>query len=158
TGSAMGGMGTETATSPQDFVQKVAMSNLYEVQAAKAVLTKPGIDAKVKDFAQKMVTAHTDATKELKTTATAENLTVPTSLDADHQTMIDQIKAATGTGAGKVYIDQQVDAHQQALSLLQSYASSGDDAKLKQVAQNMTPTVQEHLNDAKSLQSSTSTS
>ncbi len=126
---------------------------MYEIAASKALLAKSGVAKNVRDFAQMMITAHTDSTNQLKTIAASEKLSLPSGVDATHQAEIDQINAADAAQASTLYLQQQTDAHQQALQLLQNYSSSGDDAALKQFAQNIQPTVQSHLDSAKALQS-----
>ena len=52
------------APSTPDFIQKAAMSDMYEVQAGKLAAEKGQSDA-VKQFGQQMVDAHTKTTEEL---------------------------------------------------------------------------------------------
>jgi putative membrane protein len=68
------------APSTPDFVQQVAMSDLYEVEAGKIAAAKGQSDA-VKQFGQHMVEAHAQTTAELKGVVEAEKIDValPTS-------------------------------------------------------------------------------
>jgi predicted outer membrane protein len=68
------------APSTPDFVQQVAMSDLYEVDAGKIAAAKGQSDA-VKQFGQHMVEAHAQTTAELKGVVEAEKIDValPTS-------------------------------------------------------------------------------
>jgi putative membrane protein len=52
------------APSTAEFVQKSAMSDMYEVQAGKLAAEKGQADV-VKQFGQQMVDAHTKTTEEL---------------------------------------------------------------------------------------------
>ena len=71
-----------------EFIQKVAMSDMYEVQAGKLAAEKGQSDA-VKQFSQQMVDAHTKTTDELMGIVKAKSIKVdlPTKLDAKHQTL-----------------------------------------------------------------------
>lgn len=142
------------APSTSDFVQKTAMSDMYEVQAGKLAAEKGQSDA-VKQFGQQMVDAHTKTTEELTGIVKTKNIKVdpPTKLDAKHQKLIDDLNSATADNFDKAYAKQQVDAHQEAVDLFKKYAASGDDADVKQFAEKTLPTIQHHLDEAKKLPS-----
>lgn len=145
------------APSTQSFVEKAAMSDLYEITAGKIAAQKGQSDA-VKQFGQHMVEAHSQTTEELKGIVASEkiNVTPPTQLDSKHQGLIDNLNAATGPDFDKTYLKQQVDAHEEALSLFQKYAKKGDDAAVKAFAQKTAPVIKQHLDEAKKLEGGTS--
>ena len=138
------------APSTTDFVQKAAMSDLYEVEAGK-IASQKGQSAPVKGFGQMMVAAHSKTTEELGGIVASEKikLDLPSKLDAKHQKLIDDLNAADDFD--KTYAKQQVDGHQEAVDLFDSYAKKGDNAALKQFAQKTLPVIQEHLAEAKKL-------
>jgi putative membrane protein len=140
------------APSTADFVQKAAMSDMYEVQAGKLATEKGQSDA-VKQFAQQMVDAHTKTTEELTGIVKTKNVKVdlPTKLDAKHQKLIDDLNGAPAKDFDKTYANQQVDAHQEAVHLFKKYAAKGDDADVKQFAEKTLPTIEHHLDEAKKL-------
>jgi putative membrane protein len=148
---ALAGCGAPSTT---DFVQKAAMSDMYEVQAGKLAAEKGQSDA-VKQFAQQMVDAHTKTTEELTGIVKTKNIKVdlPANLDAKHQKLIDDLNSASAQDFDKTYAKQQVDAHQEAVNLFKKYASQGDDADVKQFAQKTLPTIEHHLEGAKKLPS-----
>lgn len=140
------------APSTADFVQKAAMSDMYEVEAGKIAGAKGQSDA-VKQFGQHMVDAHSKTTEELKGIVEAENLKVelPSALDSAHQKLIDDLNAAQGPDFDKVYAKQQVDGHQDAVKLFKRYSEKGDNKALKDFAAKTLPTIEQHLADAKKL-------
>jgi putative membrane protein len=140
------------APTTPDFVQKVAMSDMYEVQAGKIASEKGQSDA-VKQFAQQMVDAHTKTTEELTGIVKTKNIKadLPAKLDAKHQKLIDDLNNASAQDFDKTYASQQVDAHQEAVNLFKKYASQGDDADVKQFAEKTLPTIEQHLEEAKKL-------
>ena len=142
------------APSTSDFVQKAAMSDMYEVQAGKLAAEKGKSDA-VKQFGQKMVDAHTKTTDELTGILKTKDIKVdpPTKLDAKNQKLIDDLNSATADNFDKAYAKQQVDAHQEAVALFKKYAASGDNPDVKQFAEKTLPTIQHHLDEAKKLPS-----
>jgi putative membrane protein len=140
------------APSTSSFVQKAAMSDMYEIEAGKIASQKGKSDA-VKQFGQQMVDAHSKTTDELKGIVQSEKLDVdlPTKLDDSHQSMIDALNKASADDFDKTYAKQQVDAHQEAVDLFKSYSKDGDNASLKQFATKTLPVIQEHLEMAKKL-------
>ena len=76
---------------------------------------------------------------------------LPTKFDSKHQKLIDDLTAATGADFDKTYAKQQVDGHEEAVKLFDSYAKDGDNASLKQFAQKTLPVIQDHLTEAKKL-------
>jgi putative membrane protein len=140
------------APSASDFVQKVAMSDMYEVEAGK-IANQKGQSPQVKGFGQMMVEAHSKTTEDLKSIIANEKLKVelPTKFDSKHQKLIDDLAAASDADFDKTYAKQQVDGHEDAVKLFESYAKDGDNASLKQFAQKTLPVIQEHLTEAKKL-------
>ena len=141
------------APSTPDFVQKAAMSDMYEVQAGKLAADKGQSDA-VKQFGQQMVDAHSKTTEELtEKIVKNKNIKVdlPPKLDAPHQKLIDDLNSVSAQDFDKTYADKQVDAHKEAVDLFKKYASKGDDPDVKQFAEKTLPTIEHHLEDAKKL-------
>lgn len=140
------------APSTPDFVQQVAMSDLYEVEAGKIAAAKGQSEA-VKQFGKHMVEAHAQITAELKGVVDAEKIdvTLPTALDDKHQLMIDDLNAAHEGDFDKTYAKQQVSAHEKAVDLFSKYADKGDDAVVKAFAEKTLPVIKQHLEEAKKL-------
>jgi putative membrane protein len=140
------------APSTSEFVQKAAMSDMYEVAAGKIAATK-GQSAAVKLFGQHMTEAHSQTTAELTEILASEKIDVqlPSKLDATHQGLIDDLNGAKETDFDKTYASQQIDAHKQSISLFQKYGERGDNAALKAFAAKTLPVIKTHLEDAKKL-------
>ena len=134
------------------FVSNASQSDMYEVQAAQIAQTRSK-NAEVKAFAKMMATAHTAMMNEMKPLVMAANEKPADKLDERRQGFIDNLKGATDANFDKTYIDQQVAAHGEALTLMQGYAdAAGGDAGLKAGAAKATPKVQIHLDKAKAIQ------
>jgi putative membrane protein len=140
--------------STPDFVAKVAVSDMYEVQAGKLAAEKGQSEA-IKSFGQQMVEAHTKTSEELLQIVKSKDrkINVPASLDAKHEKMLSNLKDASPEDFDETYAEQQVDAHQNAVDVFEDYASSGDDPELKQFAGKTLPVIKHHLEDAKKLPS-----
>src|SRR6476620_8094067 len=83
--------------STQDFVNKVAVSDMFEIQSSHIALAKQA-DADTKPFAEKMIQDHQKTSSELKALVEGSmvKLTLPASLDSEHQKMLDELNAKSG--------------------------------------------------------------
>jgi putative membrane protein len=129
------------------YVANAAQADWYEVEAGKMAQTR-GKAADVKAFGKMMADGHTATTAEMKPLAAAAGQTPPITLDERRQGLLDNLKAASDADFDRVYVDQQVAAHEEALSLHSGYAANGDNAGLKAFAAKTAPVVQMHLDKA----------
>ncbi len=137
--------GATGAMSANDFVQKVAVSDMFEIQSSQLALDKKA-DRDTKPFAQKMMKDHKKTTNELKALLKKANVQaqLPTTLDAEHQAKLDQLKGLSGREFDVAYDRMQMEAHQQAISLFEGYAQGGDNPQLKQWAAKTLPALKMH--------------
>lgn len=135
-----------------DFVAKAAASDMYEIQVAKLAQTR-ATSAEVKKFAGQMIADHTKSTEALKKAIadSGQAITPPAVLPDDLQDKLDDLTKVDAKDFDKNYMDNQVDAHQAALDLLQRYAQDGDVAQIKAFAAATAPTVQGHLDMARKI-------
>jgi putative membrane protein len=142
----------ESAASAQDFVNKVALSDMFEIQSSQLALSKQP-DKDTKPFAQRMVTDHQKTSKELKQMVDGGKVkaTLPSALDTDHRKMLDDLKAKSGKDFDQSYDQIQVKAHQDAVALFKAYATGGDDPELKKWAAKTLPHLERHLTMAQKL-------
>lgn len=137
--------------SAEDFVKKASVSNLFEIQSSELALERAK-DPEVKQFAQQMIDDHTKASNNLKTSlqnTKIEKDAVATNLDAEHQTKLSDLRDEEGDAFDQKYLDLQVKAHDEAVTLFRNFAENGDDKTLKQFATATLPTLemhQEHVN------------
>lgn len=135
--------------STADFVQEAAMSDVFEIESSK--LARDKADPATKDFADHMVEDHTKTSEELKTTASQANVPVPAALNGSLASKLDKLKNAQGADFTKLYLDDQVSAHKDAVSLFERYGKSGENPMLKAWALKTLPTLQRHLDMAQAL-------
>lgn len=133
------------------FAENAARSDMYEIQAGEIAQQKAR-SADVKAFGKMMATDHAALQTEMKPLVTKAGLTPPTELDQRRKGMVDNLRAASAQDFDKAYVDQQVAAHEEALTLMRGYAENGDNADLKAAAAKAAPKVQAHLDRAKALQ------
>lgn len=134
----------QTMTAKQ-YVMKAGASDLYEMDSSKLVLSST-TDPKVKQYAQQMITDHTDSTNQVKAAAKQAGMAVtPPHLDAMGSSNVAKLRAAHGQARDAMYIDQQKTSHQMALQLQKDYSANGTVAPLKTAATAIVPVVQSHL-------------
>jgi putative membrane protein len=148
---AVGVVTNEMTSSLKGFATEAAVSDMFEVAAAKVAVER-STNADAKAFANKMITAHTETTAQLKALLVShKDVVPPATLDNRHQGMLDELRGAKAEDFDGRYMAQQVDAHKEALILMQGYAKDGDDPKVKSFANKTAGAVQMHLNMAEKL-------
>ena len=149
----MGAAVTPTPT-PQEFVDRAAKSDAFEIQAAQ-LAAKNASSSEVKAFAQDMIKAHTDSTAKIKAAAATAKITPNADLTPDQTEDLADLGKLTGVQFDEEYMDGQVDAHENALALMRSYATGGGDAGLKATAGEIASVVEHHLTKARELDKKT---
>ncbi|MGI4880389.1 MAG: DUF4142 domain-containing protein [Janthinobacterium lividum] len=137
--------------SAANYVAKAGASDLYEINSSKLVLDTSHDDS-LKTFAQMMVDDHTKSTADVVAAAKSSGMNpAPPKLMPKQAAMIASLQKASGKSRDSLYKKQQVAAHQQALTLQQSYATNGTDPNLKAAAGNIVPVVEHHLSQVKQM-------
>ena len=136
----------------EGFVTNAAMTDMYEVEAAKSAAERSK-SAGIKKYAAMMQKDHTATTAELKGILSKANLglTPPAGLDERRKGLLDNLRSATADNFDKTYMDQQVAVHGEAATLMKGYADHGDNADLKAFAAKVAPKVEMHLDMARNL-------
>ena len=88
------GAGERRNTTTADFVKKVAISDLFEVESNK--LPEQKGNAQEKSFARQMVTDHTKTSTDLKGLVSYSKVKaeVPKAIDSSHQSKLDKLNAS----------------------------------------------------------------
>jgi putative membrane protein len=137
--------------SDADFAVKAYSGGLTEVELGKLAATN-GLSQQVKDFGNTMVTDHSKANDELRTTAASKNITLPAVPNSKNQKDIDDLKQKKGADFDKAYMDMMVSDHKDDIDEFQKEADKGNDADLKAWAGGKVPTLQHHLQMAQDVQ------
>jgi len=127
---------------PATFVTRAAQGGLTEVAVSRAAATNAR-DAKVKQFAERMVQDHSKANDELASLAKSKGLQVPTALDAEHQAIVQKLTRKTGAELDAAYAKQMQEDHAKTVALFQA-ATKLSDPELAAFAKQTLPTLQEH--------------
>ena len=148
-GSAVGLMAQNSlSASDQVFAKKAAQGGMAEVQLGQLATTKAS-SQKVKDFGRKMIDDHSKANDQLKSIASANNITLPTTVSAKDQALMNRLSKLSGAAFDKAYTAAMVKDHQTDVAEFQAESNSGQNSALKDFATSTLPTLQEHLKMAK---------
>lgn len=149
----MGNGAMSMASTPQEYVAMAGASDMFEIESSRLALEK-GQRQEVKDFAQMLINDHQKSTAMIKTAAAAVQppVTVAPQLNAEQQANMDALRNASAADFDRLYLTQQVPAHEKALALLQGYAQNGSAAQLQEHARTTAPLVEQHLTRARALQ------
>jgi putative membrane protein len=136
--------------STADFVKEAATGDMFEIESSKLATEKA--QGPAKDFAAQMIEDHTRTSRELKSEAEKAEVSVPNALDSSTQAKLDKLRDLSGQEFSKQYVEDQISAHKDAVSLFQRYGKGGDDNTLKAWASMTLPTLQHHLDMAQNLE------
>lgn len=145
-------MAATPTPSGQEFADKAAKSDAFEIAAARLAATHAA-SAEVKSFARMMIEAHTGSTTKVKAAAaSASPVIVPNAtLTRDQEDALAKLRGLNGADFDKAYVNGQVDAHEEALDLMKKYAADGTVPSLKTAAGEIAPVVEKHLASARAL-------
>jgi putative membrane protein len=137
---------------PEDrtFLNKAAIGGMAEVQLGQ-VAVKNAKSADVKAFGQRMIDDHSKANSELTRLATSKGVTPPSELDSKNKATLDRLSKLTGDQFDKAYMADMVTDHEEDVAEFQKEAKSASDPDVKAFAAKTLPTLQEHLQMAKSI-------
>lgn len=162
---ATGGSGTNQATPIQqspsgtaagvratplperEFVATARVANLYEIQTAELALSRAG-DPALKEFARMVMADHKTALKELEAAAKEADVAFPTgsALDRTHATKLASLEARKDPEQfDQAYRTDQIPAHRQTLTMLETYQRVGAKESLRVWAAKTLPVVRKHL-------------
>jgi len=134
------------------FLAHAASANQFEIQSSQLAL-QASQNAGVRNLANVLIADHTQLGQQVAAAAASARLQMPAPvlLPADQATL-DQLRAAgTGYGFDQAYQQAQIQAHQQAIGLMQNYSNGGDVPALRNAAGMAIPMMQRHLAMAQSL-------
>jgi putative membrane protein len=141
------------AISAAEFAKKAGAGGAAEVEMGKLGAQK-ATNAEVKAYAQKMVTDHTKANKELMAAAKAKGVEVPTEPDMIHKGMAEKFeRQSADADFNHDFMQQMVRDHEATVELFQTAANDTTlDAEFRALAKKTLPTLEQHLKEAQKLE------
>ncbi|HTW65121.1 MAG TPA: DUF4142 domain-containing protein, partial [Bryobacteraceae bacterium] len=149
-GHKKGAMKAGAPMTDQEFVDFAAQTDMTEANLGQLAATNASGQA-VKDYAQMLVTDHTNDYNQLTAVAGKAGLTVPKGLDAAHQKMVEPFEKLKGAAFDHRYIQEMITGHTHAIAVYTKESSDAQNADLKAYASQTLPTLQKHLDGAKDI-------
>lgn len=139
----------QTAPAPPtgEYMKQAGQSDQFEIQSGRLAVQQASRPA-IRRFGEEMVKDHEKSTKLVLAAAKKSGMAPaagPPPLNADQQTMLAALKGKMGKSFDDTYLHQQMQAHEIALSLQQSYATNGSDPHFEAAAKKIVPVVKKHI-------------
>jgi putative membrane protein len=132
----------------QAYLFHSGAGDAFEITSSMLLLQKSQ-NPQVRAFATMLIADHTMLTNAaLGTAKGAGVMPPPPELSPVQKAQITQLINAAPAAVDRIYMQQQVPAHQQALTINQGYSRSGDNPSLRQAASSAVRKVQQHLREA----------
>ena len=140
------------AMSDQQFIDFAAQTDMVEANLGQLAETVASSQP-VKDYAQTLVTDHTNDFHQLYDVAHQANLNVPNAIDTENnKAMIAPFQKLKGAAFDHRYVREMVAGHTKAIGVYKKEATDAQNPALKSYAENALPVLQKHLADARDLE------
>lgn len=130
------------------FIREVETGNLLEERLGQLAETR-STNSAVKQFAQRMVTEHTNLQSQWTGMASSNGLTFSSSLDPQHQQKVDRLQNLSGNGFDRAYMSTMIHQHQADVNRFQNEGTSARSAQVRTLVTNSLAVLQQHLTLAK---------
>lgn len=127
-----------------EFATAAADGGMLEVELGKLAVEK-GVNPSIKKLGAMMVKDHSKANDELKATAAAKSIALPSGLSDKCQKKLGELNGKTGPDFDKAYADLMVSDHKDDIDLFNKEADKGMDKELAAWAKGKVPILQHHL-------------
>lgn len=142
----------QTAMSAATFIERARAGNAFEIQSSRLALEKATQPA-LKNFARTMIDDHTRADRRLVSLAKnmGQSADAKVTMEPLQRRNMETLRGATGAEFDKLYASMQLEAHQTAVQMYQTYAETGTDEQLREFARETLPVLQGHLNQIENM-------
>lgn len=148
--AAQAGGQNQLANADQSFVKDAAQAGLMEVKMGQ-MAKDMGQSAEVKQFGERLVKDHTKANEQLMSIAAKKGMTLAKDMEHKHQSMMDELRNKQGAEFDKEFAKHAVKHHKQDVEKFQKASNDLKDAELKAFAAQTLPTLQQHLEAARTM-------
>ena len=147
--STMAGQKMQNSTD-RSFISSAAEANLAEIDIAK-VVGQRSTDPAVKDFANRMVTDHTQASQRLASVAEMNGVKLPTEASATERNQKNEMQKLSGAQLDDAYLRDELQGHKETISAFESEIEHGQSQEAKTYAEQTLPTLQDHIRIAEDI-------
>jgi putative membrane protein len=139
----------------QKFAAEAAKDSMAEVELGQLALKKSD-DARVREFANRMIKDHSKANQQLESIAKSRNIVLPSEPGEKLQKAMKKLSGLSGKNFDQAYAEDMVQDHEEAVKLFQDYQREGTNQELREFAKQTLPTLQEHLAMAEKIETALS--
>jgi putative membrane protein len=148
--SAKTARGPALASADEKFVTKAAQGGRGEVELAQLAQQKASSEA-VKALAKRIADDHQRASRELEMIAGQKNISLPSSLSAEHAALKSKLESASGAEFDQQYVAAMIEDHKKDIGEFEHAAAQATDADIKAFASKTLPALREHLRHAEAV-------
>jgi putative membrane protein len=142
---------TTLSTRDRDFMMKAAQTNMLLEQLA-GLADMNAQSEQVKDLARHVRDEAKDANDKLKELASKSNITLPQSLDKEHQRIYNSLASLSGSLFDKAFAQTQLQLHDQAVQLFQDESQNGQNREVRDFASSSLDPLKRHQQEARILE------
>lgn len=140
-----------TNTPESTFLMDAIRGDIAEIKMGELAQMK-GQSEGVRDFGEMLVEDHTKAQKKTADLAKEMNVPVPTQPTPEQTAKHDALARLSGAEFDRQFVAEMVKGHQEEIAKYEKQAQSGD-SKVAELAEDLLPTLRQHLATAQRLQS-----
>jgi putative membrane protein len=141
---AEGAAAGQQMNADQHFIKEAAIDNQFEIQTSQFI-EKQAQNPQVKQLAQRLIQDHQRAQQQLEQIARGMNMELPTQLEQWQQDKLQAMQQKHGEHLEMHYTFGQVGDHTTDILKYQYEAEHGQNAQVKQYAEQTIPILQQHL-------------
>ena len=125
------------------FVAKAMQGNMAEIATGQLALKKSK-NAQVKMLAQHLITGHSAANADLMRVAASIGVKPPAMVSAMQKSTADNLSKMSGDRFDKMFMDAQIEAHENAITMYQHESEIGSNAEVKAYVARTLPAILDH--------------
>jgi putative membrane protein len=144
--------GDGAALAPKEFVARAIELETLEIELGE-VAKENAKNAQVRQFAEKMINAHTKSRKQLLEIAGDLKVATVAGTSQDVRNAKDRLSRAEGNELDRVYMKGAVERHQKVINFLEANAKGTTNEQIRTFARQEAAHARKHLEEAKKIQS-----
>jgi putative membrane protein len=125
------------------FIREAGSSNAMEIRLGQVAQSR-GSNSAVKQFAQRMVTDHTNLQQQLSTLASSAGVSFVPALDSDHERQVNRVERFSGAEFDRAYMRLMIQAHQNDVDQFRTQSQSARSAQVRTLASQTLPLLEQH--------------
>jgi putative membrane protein len=125
------------------FIREAGSSNAMEIRLGQVAQSRASNSA-VKQFAQRMVSDHTNLQQQLSTLASSSGVSFVPAMDSDHQRQVNRVEQFSGAEFDRAYMRLMIQAHQNDVDQFRTQSQSARSAQVRTLASQTLPLLEQH--------------